>query len=559
MTAVQIRNWTKLARSFYLLLVLAFTAGRAFAQQDGAGTISGTVRGLAGATLSGARVTLVSENQGLPVLVFTTRADGWFKFAEVMPGKYTVTAELAGFQKASREHIDLTSHQAVAVDLTLARDEPSGTRPGSDSGQAKSILDQAGYYDEPRMKPGEFTGSVDPGGYSTPGHAEKGGNLLRGAVNLKDSSTAGPARGVRSPSPAEDAALAEIELKLKKALQANPRSFEANHSLGEFYIHVGRLTAAIPYLEKAYQINPAHYVNGYDLALAYLETQNYSAARKQVHSMLERQDTAELHDLLGEIYEKSGDYLEAVHEYERAAHQDPSEKNIFDWGIELLVHETLAPAIEVFKRGVELYPRSAKMLIGWGIALYSRGRYDEAVKAFSQATDLDPSDPRPYLFLAQTSGISTAQAPGVTERLRRFAELRPNNPQALYYYALSLWRGERGETRPEDLEVVEKLLRRAAVLDPRFADAHLQLGILCAGRKEYAQAIREYEQTINLNPDLPDAHYRLSQAYVRTGERARAQQEFEIYEQLHKQQLAEGERRRTEIRQFVFALQERTK
>src|SRR5208337_4526694 len=64
----------------------------------------------------------------------------------------------------------------------------------------------------------------------------------------------------------------DIEGNLKQAVALRPDSFEANHRMGEFYLHAGRLKAGIPYLEKAQRLNPAHYVNGYDLALAYLET-----------------------------------------------------------------------------------------------------------------------------------------------------------------------------------------------------------------------------------------------------------------------------------------------
>ena len=47
---------------------------------------------------------------------------------------------------------------------------------------------------------------------------------------------------------------------------------------------------------------------------------------------------AELHHQLADVEEKSGNSLEAVHEYQRAAELAPSERNLFDWGAELLLH-----------------------------------------------------------------------------------------------------------------------------------------------------------------------------------------------------------------------------
>jgi tetratricopeptide (TPR) repeat protein len=106
---------------------------------------------------------------------------------------------------------------------------------------------------------------------------------------------------------------------------------------------------------------------------------------------------------------------------------------------------------------------------------------------------------------------------------------------------------------------VESRLKKAAALDPRLAEAHLQLGILYAGRQEYPAAVREYERAIKLKPDLVDAHYRLGQAYVRTGEKDRAKVEFGLYEDLHKKQSAESEKQRAEIQQFIYSVKESPK
>ena len=121
---------------------------------------------------------------------------------------------------------------------------------------------------------------------------------------------------------------------------------------------------------------------------------------------------------------------------------DPSESNLFDWGSELLLHRTLGPAIEVFQHATERYPDSPRLVIGLGMALYSRGNYDDAVKALLKAADLNPSDPRCYLFLSKAYDSSPGQAEEVIQRFRRFAELQPHNARALYYYAMSLWKGK---------------------------------------------------------------------------------------------------------------------
>jgi len=91
---------------------------------------------------------------------------------------------------------------------------------------------------------------------------------------------------------------------------------------------MGKLSGAIEYLKQAQQINPSSYDNGYDLALAYLLTGSPAPARQLVQSLLKESDSAELHNLLGQIEEKNGKFVSAVNEFEIAAHKDPSEKKI---------------------------------------------------------------------------------------------------------------------------------------------------------------------------------------------------------------------------------------
>ena len=187
------------------------------------------------------------------------------------------------------------------------------------------------------------------------------------------------------------------------------------------------------------------------MALAYLLTGRLNDARQLVQDLLKRKNTAELHNLLGEIEEKDGQFVVAANEFEAAAHVDPSESNLFDWGSELLLHRTLGPAVEVFQQATERYPNSPRLMIGLGMALYARGNYDDAVKALLKAADLNPSDPRCYLFLSKAYDSSPGQAEEVIQRFRRFAELQPHNAQALYYYAMSLWKGKRAQDPGLDL------------------------------------------------------------------------------------------------------------
>jgi tetratricopeptide (TPR) repeat protein len=335
-----------------------------------------------------------------------------------------------------------------------------------------------------------------------------------------------PARG----GAGQDAAA--VERHLQQAVRAAPGSFEAQHNLGEFYIQQGRLKAAVPPLEKASAIDPSHYVNGYDLALAYLQLSRLPQAREQIRRLLQVKETAELHDLLGEVAEKAGDLVAAAEAYHRAAQMDPSEEHLFDWGNSLLQLQAAEPAAQVFGAGVARHPASARLHIGLGIARYARGQYDEAVGSFCRAADLAPADPRPYQFLGEMYGVSPGRAEEVTRRMAGFVKAQPRNAEAHYYYALNLWQGGRIEPAPEARALIEKHLRQAVALDPRMTKAHLQLGIFYFDGTRYPEAIGALKAAVRLDPALAQAHYRLAQAYQRTGQPALAAQEFEAFQRL---------------------------
>jgi len=374
---------------------------------------------------------------------------------------------------------------------------------------------------------------------------------LEEAVRLKPDSAAARTNLAASLSHSGKPALAGEQFR--KALELEPQGFDSNHNLGEFYIQSGKMADALPLLERAQRIDPSSYDNGYDLAMAEFLTGQLAQARQLVQALVQKKNTGELHDLLGEIEEKDGRFVEAVNEFEIATHMDPSEDNLFDWGSELLLHRTYDPAIEVFKEATRRYPQSPRLMIGLGMALDLGGKYDEAVRALLTAADLDPSDARCYLFLSKAYDSSPSQGEEVIQRFRRYAELQPENPLAQYYYALSLWKGKRAEDASLDMKVVESLLRKAIALDEALPEAHVQLGNIYADQHEYEKSIPEYVRALELNPNLSDAHYRLGTDYVHTGQKDRAQKEFEVYQQLRAQHLAEIDKERAEVQQFVYS------
>lgn len=277
---------------------------------------------------------------------------------------------------------------------------------------------------------------------------------------------------------------------------------------------------------------PVGYDDAYNLALKYLEAGATEKSRHVIEALLQRKDKAELHNLLGEIEEREGHVQQSAEQYEMAARMDPSENNLFDLANELLLHRGFQPALKVLVYATQKYPQSAKLRVGLGVAHYSLGQYDQALDALCQAVDLDPKDTRALDFLGKMYNIAPDKADEVTNRLARFAREYPDNAAANYYYALSLRkRTAQGHSADADRQAAD-LLRKAVRLNPSWADAHYQLGLLYEDQSLSDDAIREYQSAVRLQPSFATAHYRLALLYRKKGRQQLAQSEFRAFETL---------------------------
>jgi len=257
------------------------------------------------------------------------------------------------------------------------------------------------------------------------------------------------------------------------------------------------------------------------------------------------------HRLAGEQDEKQGDPLAAVHEFEQAVHLNPNEQNYFEWGSELLLHRAVWQALEVFEKGAAAYPQSARMLTALGTALFAGARYDEAALRLCDASDLNPADPEPYIFMGKIEMAAPNPLPCVEPKLARFVQQQPDNSLANYFYAMAIWKRQQQPLDQLAAQQIETLLTKAVTIDAKCADAYLQLGILYFSQRDAGKAIALYLKAIAADPKLAEAHYRLAVAYDRTGEHEKATQEFQLHDEIKKAEADAVERHRHEIKQFL--------
>ena len=100
-----------------VVFVLAFPL--AVAAQTGQGSLRGYVRDAQGGALPGVTVTANSSELLRPVSVVTNE-EGYYRLINLPPGTYSLTGELAGFSKFTRENVLLRAGATFAVDIELS-------------------------------------------------------------------------------------------------------------------------------------------------------------------------------------------------------------------------------------------------------------------------------------------------------------------------------------------------------------------------------------------------------------------------------------------------------
>ena len=114
-------------------------------------------------------------------------------------------------------------------------------------------------------------------------------------------------------------------------------------------------------------------------------------------------------------------------------------------------------AVQTFRRALELDPSYSSLLANYGTALLALGRVDDAIAALQQALEYDPKLPDPYNVL----GVIAAQRgslPLAVQHWRAAVDLDPDLYDALFNLGIALVQLDRTE---EAMPVLESFIDRA--------------------------------------------------------------------------------------------------
>jgi len=178
----------------------------------------------------------------------------------------------------------------------------------------------------------------------------------------------------------------------KKAVELNPKDFEAHNNLGMNLQQIGKFEDAIKCYEHAIKLNPKIPLIYYNLGNSLKEIDKLSQAElsyKQALSL--KSDYVEVYLNLGNIYRKLGKLNDAEKSYKTAISFNPNfveaHSNLGNLLQEL---DKRDEAEKHCKKAIELNPEYSEAYNNLGVTIQDQGRLEEAEKNYKKAISLNP-------------------------------------------------------------------------------------------------------------------------------------------------------------------------
>jgi tetratricopeptide (TPR) repeat protein len=305
----------------------------------------------------------------------------------------------------------------------------------------------------------------------------------------------------------------DAENNYQTILQSDPNHTDANHNLGLLVRQKYNAEMALPFLEKALEINK----NEEQYWISYIETlieANYlDKASNTIDEAMklgvnrERVVPLSLHII--EIKTTGQNFL-------------PEIKKLID-----LFNQNLDDQAEI--KAKLLTQHLPNHFIPWkilGVLLNQKKEWQKSLDAFIKVLEITPDDDETISNIA-----SVQQELGMTleakESSLKAIKINPNLAQAHYNLGRALY-------KLEDLPEAEASYRNAIKLNPNYADAYCNLGLTLGGLGRMAEAIEAVKISLKLNPGFDIAQNNLGAWLVEVAKYEEAEIELKKIKEINK-------------------------
>lgn len=332
-------------------------------------------------------------------------------------------------------------------------------------------------------------------------------------------------------------ALAQTYLRLKESSLANVAAGNAEkfgasdapvlHSLAIFYSESDAPDIAAGFEEKYADLAPRDRKATVQAMFLYLSARRPKDAVRIAIKTQDWEERADVRNLLGKALAMDRQYERGAAELEAARRLSPDNSTYgFDLANLYLHQEKFAEAERVLEQQRRSVRNDVQIELALGVADYGLRKFPEAIEQFLKVIALDATIVQPYLFLGKVLDQANDRMVEIGQRFEAFQKANPENEAG--YYLVAKWLNTKGQ----ESERAEALLRKALSIDGKTWEAHLELANLLEKRRAYAEAEAELQSAIRLNAKAPVPHYRLARIYERLGKPELAQAERELHQKL---------------------------
>jgi len=274
----------------------------------------------------------------------------------------------------------------------------------------------------------------------------------------------------KAPSKRSTEELLALLEKYKEAVRVNPQDGMGHYNLGEVYIELSRFSEALGSLKEAIRINPKHRSAYYQLGFALIEMGRDEDAIEPLETALQlsaksqatKNRLAQAHTNISVMLGKRKQFKESMHHIQEAIRVQP------DYG-----------------------PAHLSM----GICFTDLGRYEEALKKFKEALQLDKNlavDAN-YNF-----GIVYSKLGSPEKAIKHYQEAIKVNPKsALPNLNLGMI-----YSKQKNYSAAVGPLRTAIKVSSKMArEANFKLGVALMKLKRYKEAVPPLQEAVQITPN----------------------------------------------------------
>jgi tetratricopeptide (TPR) repeat protein len=238
---------------------------------------------------------------------------------------------------------------------------------------------------------------------------------------------------------------------------------------------------------------------------------------------------AQLLGVAGGVFFLNGEWLNAAISFKKAEAIAPLvERDRFTLAMAYIRLDRRDWAKEALAKLAAEFPRNALYLYWLGRIEYDAQQYRTAIARFEQVIALDPQMMRAHDNLGLCYDY-LGQYDEAVKHYNRAIELNRNQPRPSPWPHLNL-----GVTllAQNKLSEAESSLREALRADSRLPQAHYHLGLALDKLGKPDEAIGALEQAAALDATYPDPHYTLGLLYQKQGDKVKAQEAFVRFQRL---------------------------